>query len=96
MPSNFSYRLPCPWGGRYSNATACNAFSDSRGTTSWPDHRGQGGANDPENIVISCGGCNYNKGTCTLAELGLRHPDERDILLDDWHGLNGRLGSKAL
>lgn len=58
--------------------------------------RSQGGANDPENIVISCGGCNYNKGTCTLAELGLKHPDERAILLDAWDGLNGRLGSKAL
>jgi 5-methylcytosine-specific restriction endonuclease McrA len=58
--------------------------------------RSHGGGNDAANIVVSCGGCNYNKGSSTLDELGLRHPDERSILSDDWDGLNGRLGSRPV
>lgn len=63
---------------------------------SW-DHvvaRSRGGTNDRENIVVSCGACNYNKGTFSLSELGLHDP--RSPLKDGWTGLNGALLSKPL
>ena len=47
-------------------------------------------------LVVSCGGCNYNKGSSTIDELGLHHPDDREILNDDWDGLNDRPGSRPV
>jgi 5-methylcytosine-specific restriction endonuclease McrA len=58
--------------------------------------RAEGGRNTLDNIVTSCGGCNYNKGSCTIEELGLRYPFDRDPVDNGWDGLNGRLGSRPL
>jgi 5-methylcytosine-specific restriction endonuclease McrA len=58
--------------------------------------RSAGGQNTVKNIVTACGGCNYNKGSSTLEELGLRHPLDRDRVENDWDGLNGRLNSRAI
>ncbi|MEA3077880.1 MAG: hypothetical protein QOF60_2788 [Actinomycetota bacterium] len=59
-----------------------------------PDHvnaQHAGGHNTPENLVASCGACQFQKGSCTLEELGLLHPAEPtpDVT---WSGLYGRLG----
>lgn len=58
--------------------------------------RSAGGANDATNIVISCGACNYNKGSSSLEELRLHNPLHREPPTDGWDGLNGRLGSRRL
>ena len=58
--------------------------------------RAPGGTNTVDNIVVSCGACNYNKGSTSLEELRLRNPLEREPINDDWDGLNGRLGSRRL
>lgn len=50
-----------------------------------------GGSNRPDNLVTSCGACNFQKGDCSLDELSLRHPLSREPILDDWDGLSGRL-----
>lgn len=54
-----------------------------------------GGDNDAANLVASCGTCNFNKGNCSLAELGLIDPRDIVPVQGDWDGLSGRLGSKA-
>lgn len=58
--------------------------------------RAAGGTNTVDNVVVSCGACNYNKGSTSLKELRLRNPLEREPIKDDWDGLNGRLGSRRL
>lgn len=52
-----------------------------------------GGGGGVDNVVASCGGCNFNKGNCSLAELSLQDPRLRDPHPDDWDGLVGRLGA---
>lgn len=54
------------------------------------------GSNAPDNLVTSCGACNFQKGDCSLDELSLRHPLSRDPLLEGWDGLSGRLKSVAI
>lgn len=59
--------------------------------------RSVGGGNTAENVVVSCGTCNYMKGSCTLEELSLRNPFDRDPLpAPGWDGLDGRLGSRRI
>lgn len=59
--------------------------------------RAAGGTNTEDNIVVSCGTCNYSKGSCTLDELSLRNPFEREPLpVAGWDGLDGRLGARRL
>lgn len=58
--------------------------------------RAMGGTNTANNIVVSCGACNYNKGSTSLTEHGLANPLNREPAHDTWDGLNGRLGSKRL
>lgn len=55
-----------------------------------------GGLNDLENLVASCGGCNFNKGNCSLEELGLEDPRLHPPVVDESDGLNGRVGAKPL
>ncbi len=58
--------------------------------------RSVGGTNTAANVVVTCGACNFNKGSTSLEELGLQNPLEREPLKDEWDGLNGSLGSKLL
>lgn len=59
--------------------------------------RAAGGTNTYSNIVISCGTCNFCKGSCTIDELSLRCPFERDpIPAGGWDALSGRLGTRPL
>lgn len=55
-----------------------------------------GGTNDPQNLVTSCGACNFNKGNCTLDELRLSDPRLRDAATSGWGGLSGRLGTAPI
>lgn len=61
-----------------------------------PDHvepRWAGGKNDGTNLVASCGVCNYQKGQCSLDELGLDDPRIRPLRpAGGWDGLAGLLG----
>lgn len=50
-----------------------------------PWHRG--GTNDVDNLVTSCGMCNYMKGSCTIEELDLTDPRKIPSANDDWDGL---------
>ncbi|MGC1261570.1 MAG: HNH endonuclease [Jannaschia helgolandensis] len=46
-----------------------------------------GGDNDVQNIVVSCGGCNFGKNAFHLLELGLEDPRSRPPLRSSWNGL---------
>ncbi len=54
--------------------------------------RSAGGTNEPSNVVAACGTCQYQKGDCTLDELGLMNPFDRPPRVDSWDGLAGRFG----
>lgn len=56
------------------------------------DPRAHGGGGTAENVVVSCGTCNFQKGDCSLEELSLQDPRDRVELSSDWDGLDGRLG----
>ncbi len=58
-----------------------------------PDHvvpRAAGGLDDVTNLVSSCGACNFAKAYCTIDELGLNDPCQRDPIQDGWNGLQER------
>jgi hypothetical protein len=75
-----------PWGNRNGNSHPATVV-----LAATPDHvnpRSQGGGHDLENLVTSCGTCQYQaKGACTLDELGLADPRGRQPVVDDWDGL---------
>lgn len=55
-----------------------------------------GGPSSPENVVISCGLCNYGKDQYTLAQLDLEDPRMRDPVASAWDGLTRLLPSSPL
>jgi hypothetical protein len=52
-----------------------------------------GGTNEANNVVATCGTCQYQKGSCTLDELALLNPFDRPPIVDGWDGLAGRFGA---
>lgn len=50
-----------------------------------------GGRSDVENIVITCGPCNYGRGNWLLEEVGLIDPRTRTICRTSWDGLERML-----
>lgn len=52
-----------------------------------------GGSGGVDNVVASCGGCNFNKGDCWITELSLQTPSPPHPNPDGWDGLRGRLGA---
>lgn len=59
-----------------------------------PDHVvpwWNGGGNELDNLVASCGTCNYQKGSCSLEELDLEDPRTRPAEVDGWDGYAGAL-----
>jgi hypothetical protein len=54
--------------------------------------RSAGGTNEPSNVVAACGTCQFQKGDCTLDELGLANQLDRPPTVDGWDGLAGRFG----
>jgi len=87
------------WPAEMGPAEVVSHASQSVMRLTW-DHvrpRSLGGSNTEENIVTSCGGCNYNKGSCTIEELSLRDPFDRPPKpAGAWDGLDARLGSRAV
>ena len=62
----------------------------------WPvaDHVfpwNMGGQTNFENLVSSCGGCNYGKDGYTCEQLGIENPLLRKPILDKWDGLLSRM-----
>jgi hypothetical protein len=51
-----------------------------------------GGDNSAGNLVACCGTCQYQKGSCSLEEMGLVNPLSRPPIRDGWDGLSGRFG----
>lgn len=47
----------------------------------------RGGDNSPQNMIITCGPCNFGRGDYTLAELGLIDPRTREPVRSGWDGL---------
>ena len=47
----------------------------------------RGGANDLENVVITCAPCNYGRMQYTLKEVGLIDPRTREAVSSTWDGL---------
>ena len=46
-----------------------------------------GGRTDAENMIISCGPCNYGKDQFRLEDLNLVDPRTRKPIRSDWDGL---------
>ncbi len=55
-----------------------------------------GGTGEIDNLVASCGTCNYMKGSCSIEELDLLDPRLYAPVVDGWHGLSGVLGVKGI
>jgi hypothetical protein len=47
----------------------------------------RGGDNSPDNLVITCAGCNYGRMSNTLEEVGLIDPRKHPAAKSDWDGL---------
>lgn len=59
----------------------------------------RGGPNTADNVVTTCGPCNFQKSDCTLEELSLIDPrpgGRPSTLQPAWSGLNGRLNSRPV
>lgn len=54
----------------------------------------RGGDNHPDNIVVTCGPCNFGRMEHTLKEVGLSDPRSRQPIIGDWKGLESLLGAK--
>jgi hypothetical protein len=62
------------------------AYSPRIGEINFP--YSEGGATDASNLVTSCWSCNYGKSNCTVAELGLDDPRDREpVGIPGWVGL---------
>ena len=60
------------------------------------DPHAHGGGSTADNVVASCGTCNFQKGNCSLDELSLQDPFASSPVSSDWDGLDGRLGARPL
>jgi hypothetical protein len=79
------YPEALPWGKTNSSQHA--AFQ-----AMWAqfDHvlpHARGGTNDYENVVVTCGPCNFGRMQHTIGELGLSDPRQREPIIRDWTGL---------
>jgi 5-methylcytosine-specific restriction endonuclease McrA len=89
---NRDYSAALPWGR--TNREQHAAFQEL-----WVqyDHlvpHARGGGNDLNNIVITCGPCNFGRMERTLEEVGLIDPRTRPPVRSSWDGLERYLGAK--
>jgi 5-methylcytosine-specific restriction endonuclease McrA len=49
-----------------------------------------GGSTDTENLVSSCGSCNFGKGRYTIEQMGIENPFDRPPNKDTWDGLTSK------
>ena len=47
----------------------------------------RGGGNDIENVIVTCAGCNFGRGSNVLEEQGLLDPRDRPPIKTSWDGL---------
>lgn len=52
-----------------------------------------GGTNDLENLVVTCGPCNFGRMAYTLEDVGLADPRNREPVRSTWDGLERFLGN---
>ena len=52
----------------------------------------RGGPTDLDNLIITCGACNFGRSDWTLEEVGLMDPRARPITRTDWDGLERFVG----
>jgi 5-methylcytosine-specific restriction endonuclease McrA len=50
-----------------------------------------GGRTNPDNLVASCGPCNYGKSSYTVEQMGLENPFRRSPPAEAWDGLRSYL-----
>ena len=50
-----------------------------------------GGKTQPDNLVASCGPCNYGKFNFTIEQIGIENPFSREPKVDNWDGLISKL-----
>jgi len=50
-----------------------------------------GGRTSPDNLVTSCGACNYGKDRYTIEQIGIENPFDRPPIIDGWDGLTSML-----
>jgi 5-methylcytosine-specific restriction endonuclease McrA len=86
---NRAYPDAAPWGR--TNASRHAAFQ-----CMWMqfDHvlpHSRGGDNSIDNVVVTCGPCNFGRMQYTLEELGLLDPRQRPPQKTDWDGLERML-----
>lgn len=55
-----------------------------------------GGMTNEENLVSSCGPCNYGKAGYTVEQMGIGDPRDRPPIRDDWDGLLSRVPALKL
>ncbi len=87
---HLEYPQALPWGG--TNAGQHAAFQ-----CLWMqfDHvlpHSRGGRTDLDNLVVTCGPCNYGRSEATLDEVGLVDPRTRPVPGTEWDGLERFLG----
>ena len=56
----------------------------------------RGGTSDLENLVVTCGPCNFGRGSHTLEEVRLIDPKTREPIRSDWDGLERLLKVSSL
>lgn len=90
--ANLTRLFPLDFADTGRHATQHPALAVLRFNQDHVTPRSAGGPNTLDNLVSSCGTCNYAKSDCSIEELGLQSPFSRDAFVDDWDGLAGRFG----
>lgn len=52
-----------------------------------------GGRTNMNNLVSSCATCNYGKDGNTIEQLNMDNPFDRDPIIDEWDGLDSKIGN---
>ena len=80
------------WGRKNSEQHA--AFQAMWAQYDHVDPHSAGGANDLDNLIVTCAPCNYARMDCTLEEAGLLDPRLRSRSFAPWDGLERMLTPK--
>lgn len=81
-----------PWGR--TNVTQHSAFQAMWAQYDHISPHSNGGANDLDNLVITCAPCNFGRMSYTLEEVGLADPRTREPIRSTWDGLERLLKSR--
>ncbi len=81
------YPSAIPWGTRNVDMHAALLCMWAQYDHLVPHSRG--GTSEFDNVVLTCGPCNWDRGEATLEEVGIVHPDNHEPRRGDWDGLEG-------